>query len=243
MGINRPTNLNIRDVPGNGSIVGPSTSPTCVESTTVCESCFNTCGSPSMVFDQSGLGCQNTFCRCNCCDVVCGCDCILCTRTVPGGMYKPSEVYEAKERDAWPPNTTSTGATTCLCNINPGTIDGPCNAATGGYIICVSGGCGWIVAPASTEVTRKWYDRGDASTTANSVAACGDWFIPSCGEMSNPGYACRTYWDSYTETLYWTNSQRSSSNGWAFWFDSRNTGYGANKNSTRKVRAWRRVTY
>ena len=30
----------------------------------------------------------------------------------------------------------------------------------------------------STEVSRNWYSRNDAVTTAESNAACGDWFVP-----------------------------------------------------------------
>ena len=77
----------------------------------------------------------------------------------------------------------------------------------GGYLICMSGGNLWIVAPSSTEVSRTWYSRGDAVTTANSNAACGGWFVPECSQLKNPGSTCRTYWDSYSTVNYWGNTE------------------------------------
>lgn len=246
MGINRPSNLNIRDVPGNGSIVGPSTSPTCVESTTVCETCFNTCGSSTLSFDSTVLGCQCTFCKCPCCDIVCGCDCTVCNRTIPSGMWKPSEQYEAKGRDAWGDNTSSSGSQSCLCNINSGFTCGAINAPVGGYIMCVASSVAWVVAPSSTEVTRNWHSRNDATTTAQAAAACGDWFIPVYQQLQNPGYTCRTYWDNVAGR-YWSNTDRN--NGYAWNVDLANgsaltSHYGqGQKNSGKCVRAFRCVTY
>lgn len=79
-------------------------------------------------------------------------------------------------------------------------------AQQGGYLICKSGGTKWIVAPNTTEVSRTFGSRNDAVTTANSNAACGDWFVPSIGQLQNPGYICRTNWDSYSSTIYWSNT-------------------------------------
>ena len=66
----------------------------------------------------------------------------------------------------------------------------------GGYLICKAGGTAWIVAPTSTEVKRNWYDRGHAVTTANAEAACGDWFVPNCGQVGAPGYLCDRDWET-----------------------------------------------
>ena len=168
MGINRPSNVNIRDVPGNGSIVGPVTTPTCVETTTTCESCFNTCDACSL---QPNLGGTFTICSCACCDNVCHCDCAVCDREVPSGMWKTSEQYEAKERDAWGDDTSSSDAATCVCNINSGFTC--CSTQqTGGYILCAAAGVVWVVAPSSSEVSRSWYDRADAATRAQQVSGC-----------------------------------------------------------------------
>jgi hypothetical protein len=80
------------------------------------------------------------------------------------------------------------------------------DAYGGGFLICQSGGQRWIVAPSSTEVSRNFYERLDATTTANANATCGDWFIPSSAGMSNPGFICRNFWDSYVPTFYWTGT-------------------------------------
>ena len=76
----------------------------------------------------------------------------------------------------------------------------------GGYLICCSGGNLWIAAPFSTQVCRTWYQRDHAVTTANANAACGGWFIPSCGQLKNPGYVCRNYYQCPTSWA-WSNTQ------------------------------------
>ena len=81
------------------------------------------------------------------------------------------------------------------------------NSWEGGYLICCSGGNLWIVAPSSTQVCRTWYQRTDANTTANANAACGDWFVPSMSQLQNPGWTCRTYWDSAEANLYWSDTE------------------------------------
>lgn len=76
-----------------------------------------------------------------------------------------------------------------------------------GFFIC----CGpsttkWFVAPACTEVTRNWYNRGDAVTLANScMGSCG-WFVPEPSTLNNPGYCCRINWENYNSSnYYWSN--------------------------------------
>jgi hypothetical protein len=64
----------------------------------------------------------------------------------------------------------------------------------GGNLICISSGVYWIVAPGSSEVARTWYLRNDANTTAQSVSGCTGWFVPTCAQLQNPGYCCRTFW-------------------------------------------------
>lgn len=243
MGINRPTNLNIRDVPGNGSIVGLSTSPSVVCTTTVCQVCYNSVGA---CVDYS-LGSQYvTLCACPCCDIVCGCNCTICDRTVPSGMWKTSEQYEAKGRDAWGDDSCSTGATTCLCNINSGRTCCTCTTFTGGYVICKASNVAWIVAPSSTEVSRDWFSRNDAVTTAQSVSGCTGWFVPTCGQLQNPGSTCKTYWDSWSGTYYWSSTESDIHGGgraWSVWFPTGVAGGHRPQSSTVCVRAFRCVTY
>lgn len=110
----------------------------------------------------------------------------------------------------------------------------------GGIYICGSGGTQWIVAPDSTQVQRSWYSRADAVTTANANAACGDWFVPSCDQLRNPGWVCRTYW-SFANKM-WTNSSRQNTDGW---YIQRSDGvaHPHYRNRTYAVIAFRTVSY
>ncbi len=119
------------------------------------------------------------------------------------------------------------------------------NSYEGGYLICCSSNNLWIVAPSSTQVRRDWYNRNDAITTANSNAACGDWFVPSLSQLQNPGYQCKTNWDSWSETptsSYWTNTEWIGSHAHDVRMD-----YGDNPKRTKTglyfVRAFRCVSY
>lgn len=116
----------------------------------------------------------------------------------------------------------------------------------GGYLICQSGGTHWIVSPISSEVSTNWYSRGAAVTAAQQVSGCTGWFIPESTVLQNPGYICRTFWDSFSSTQYWANS--TGSNGYRGTHVSMSTGnpYGSpiyNKQLTFCVRAFRCVTY
>jgi hypothetical protein len=114
----------------------------------------------------------------------------------------------------------------------------------GGNLICCSSSNYWIVSPSSTIVRRIWDNRADAVTTANSNAACGDWFVPSCAQLKNPGYVCRTYWDAFDSgSIYWSNTEIGSSHAW---FVRGTTGCGealAKTYSSGTVRAFRCVSY
>jgi len=111
-----------------------------------------------------------------------------------------------------------------------------------GFLIC----CGpsttkWFVSPQCTEVSRTWHLRNDAITVANScMGACG-WFIPDIGQSSNPGYVCRTYWDSYCLASYHPNTQDPNFPANACIFNMANGGAGGDsyKNTTACVRAFR----
>ena len=240
MGINRPLNLNITQVPGNGSIVGPSTTPSCIQTTTVCETCHNCSG---VCVCQVLPGQTSTFCASPCCDVVCGCDCIENISTVPSGVWKSSEQYEAKERNAWPPDTSSTGSVTCLCNINVGYLNCGNVSSVAGNIICTASSVAWVAAPETSEVQRCWQCRDDAVTVANAAAGCGDWFVPDCGQTQNPGFACRTHYDSYNCSSYWSDTQGYPTTGWRVDFNNGHTMADAYKSSNYRVRAFRCVSY
>jgi hypothetical protein len=115
----------------------------------------------------------------------------------------------------------------------------------GGYLICFSGGVQWIAAGIEAEVSRNWYSRADANTVAQTVLGCSSWFVPSCGQLQNPGYTCRTYWDS-NNASYWSNTENNSPTAW---FVNPQTGgagnddFGPRKGSICCVRSFRCVTY
>ncbi len=116
----------------------------------------------------------------------------------------------------------------------------------GGYLICCSGGNLWIVSPASTEVKRQWHQRCHATTLANANAGCGDWFIPSCGQLQNPGYQCKTHWDSYMgNCLYWSDTPYPGypTSAWFVRMPDGHTEGSGKTHSIHYARAFRCVSY
>ena len=113
----------------------------------------------------------------------------------------------------------------------------------GGYLICRSGGSvAWIVAPASSEVSRTW-GNNDAIITATECTGPTNWFIPTSAQLSNPGYTCRTHWDSYSESVYWCSTIYTSG-VCGYYVSFINGGVARSPSgSTNCVRAFRCVTY
>ena len=135
-----------------------------------------------------------------------------------------------------------------------------CTLPDGSRIICKNGGTAWIVAPSCTQVSSQWAG-GQYNSTAvgtkccisewsglqSQLIACGfnpsDWFVPNVNQLLNPGYACRTQWDSYTSsTFYWSSSEFTApADGYVVLFS------GGSGNNTKSisycVRAMRCVTY
>ena len=128
----------------------------------------------------------------------------------------------------------------------------------GSRIICKNGGCAWIVAPSCTQVGQTWNGStstlvGDQccvsswATLCSQLISCGfnpsDWFVPLYDQLLNPGYICRTKWDSYCNTQYWASTEFAST--CAEYLDF-NTGGSFNqccKSCVKCVRAFRCVTY
>lgn len=82
----------------------------------------------------------------------------------------------------------------------------PCADCRGIFICCGPGTNKWFIAPSCTEEGRDWYNRNATVTNTNStMGACG-WFVPDIGQIDNPGYCCRSYWDSYQNQWYWSNT-------------------------------------
>jgi len=117
------------------------------------------------------------------------------------------------------------------------------DAAEGGFLICKAGGTAWIVSPFSAEVSRTWYARDDANIRAQTVSGCTGWFVPTCGQLQNPGYTCRTHWDSFSSLArYWSSTEGNATCAWYVFFDNGAAGT-YNKATTQCVRAFRCVTY
>ncbi len=112
----------------------------------------------------------------------------------------------------------------------------------GGRLICRAGGTNWVVAPNTSEVSRTWYLRNDANTRAQQVSGCTGWFVPTVTQLQNPGYTCRTFWDSFSSTPYWSSTEHNATNACYVLFNT-GTASVSHKNNTFCVRAFRCVTY
>ena len=117
------------------------------------------------------------------------------------------------------------------------------SATEGGYLICLASNNMWIVAPHNAEVCRSW-DAGycHAKFCAQSVTGCSSgWFNPSCSQLKNPGYQCKTHWDYYA-SHYWSNTLSSPQFGYLIRMDM-GTYSTICKNNIYHVRAFRCVSY
>lgn len=123
--------------------------------------------------------------------------------------------------------------------------NGTCIA--GGNKICTAGGVAWIVAPAASEVSRVHSPFASAVCnsailTAEALVPCGDWFIPNTSQLYNPGFVCRTYWDTYSCAFYWPCNYGNLYHTSGMSMVSGGFGYN-NKGSIFCVRAFRCVAY
>ena len=127
----------------------------------------------------------------------------------------------------------------------------------GSRIICKAGGTAWIVAPNTTQVSKTWNGTatllvGDKCCVCDwsTLCAClitrgfnpSDWFVPSFAQLQNPGYVCRTQWDSFSATLYWSSTEVTDTGAYNVNF-SNGIAIGDSKTGTCCVRAFRCVTY
>jgi hypothetical protein len=127
----------------------------------------------------------------------------------------------------------------------------------GSRLICKAGGTAWIVAPANTQVTQTW--NNDTTTqVGNKCCICdwptldtcmiargfnpSDWFVPSSAQLQNPGYVCRTQWDTFSTTCYWSSTEINATNACNVCFN-RGIAYSCTKACAGCVRAFRCVTY
>ena len=128
----------------------------------------------------------------------------------------------------------------------------------GSRIICKSGGgSAWIVAPCSTQVSATWNGTttcpvgpkpsvSDWSSLNTALLNNGfnpaDWFVPSRAQLVNPGYCCRSQWDTCSSTCYWSSTESSATVAYNVNF---NYGFTSlySKTFAGCVRAFRCVTY
>ena len=129
----------------------------------------------------------------------------------------------------------------------------------GSRIISKAGGTAYIVAPACTQVGAQWAGGQYNSTLVGDkccicewpglntlLIQCGfnpcDWCVPSRSDLFTFGYNCRTNWDTFAATSYWSSTESSSTNSCTVGFSIGDQGT-PSKTSTICVRAFRRVTY
>ena len=129
----------------------------------------------------------------------------------------------------------------------------------GSRIICKAGGTAWFVAPDCTQLGSAWAGGQYNSTQVGDkccicewpglntrLLQCGfnpcDWFVPSSAQLNNPGYVCRTQWDTFASTRYWSSTELSATGACRQIFTNGNIGPDG-KPLTFCVRAFRCVTY
>jgi hypothetical protein len=114
--------------------------------------------------------------------------------------------------------------------------------SNGGNVICKAGGTAWIVSPLQTEVSRTWYLINDAVTCSVEYTKHAGWFVPTIGQLQNPGYCCRSFWDKFSNADYWSSTERNAT---CACYVRSTTGFADFDNKTRlcSVRAFRCVTY
>ena len=115
----------------------------------------------------------------------------------------------------------------------------------GGFLICKASPLRWVVSPITAEVSRTWYLRNDANTTAQSVSGCTGWFVPTYSQLQNPGYCCRSFWGPspcFASTHYWSSAQYNACTAYNVNFTTGNATC-LNKTTSFCVRAFRCVTY
>ena len=122
-----------------------------------------------------------------------------------------------------------------------------CTVRGGGNVIYKSGGIIWIVAPSTSQVGSSWplgYCNGDQGSSvyqARRITGRDGWFIPSLG-MLQTAYTCRSYWDTYSSSRYWSSTETNSTYAYNVNFNSGST-FNDYKNITCCVRPFRVVCY
>jgi hypothetical protein len=123
-----------------------------------------------------------------------------------------------------------------------------CTVRGGGNVFYKSGGIIWIVAPSTAQVGSTWpmgYCNGDSGATPNQaqrITGRSGWFIPDVG-MLQTAYSCRTYWDTYSSSRYWSSTEGTDANACNVNLVIGTTGAYGNKAGYNCVRPFRVVCY
>ena len=129
----------------------------------------------------------------------------------------------------------------------------------GSTTICKAGGVAWIVAPATTtQVSATWNGTttelvGDKCCVCDWSSLCsamvsagfnpGDWFVPSVSQLQNPGFVCRTNWDSFSSPFYFSSTEIDATGAYGMCLNCTVQPCGLLKSGPWCVRAFRCVTY
>ena len=116
----------------------------------------------------------------------------------------------------------------------------------GGFLICKASPLRWVVSPYSAEVSKNWYSRNDANTTAQSVSGCTGWFVPTLSQLQNPGYICRSFWGPspcFSSARYWSSTDDNATFARSVKFNGGGAPHYSGKQVVYCVRAFRCVTY
>ena len=132
-------------------------------------------------------------------------------------------------------------------DINWSSCNVGCSVRGGGNVIYKSGGIIWIVAPSTTQVGSTWpmgFCNGDSGSTpkdAERITGRSGWFIPDPG-MLQTAYSCRSYWDTYSTSYYWSSAERYAITAYSVCISS-GCAYSFCKNCGNCVRPFRVVCY
>ena len=100
-------------------------------------------------------------------------------------------------------------------DINWSACNAGCVVRGGGNVIYKQSNIIWIVAPSTAQVSSTWpmgYCNGESGATPNQaqrITGRSGWFIPDVG-MLQTAFTCRSFWDTYSTTCYWSSTEYSS---------------------------------
>jgi hypothetical protein len=134
-------------------------------------------------------------------------------------------------------------------DINWSACNAGCVVRGGGNVIYKQSNIIWIVAPSTAQVgCSTWpmgYCNGDSGATPNQaqrITGRSGWFIPDLG-MLQTAYTCRSFWDTYSTTYYWSATERTSGSACNVCFNDGSANSYCKDNSANCVRPFRVVCY